>query len=84
MIYLEIEFATEMQASIFHEAKQEFTFTPFCFSVSGEVPEFPVVSLVSGCVFERRLLEKYVHENGTDPTNGEPLKTEQIIEIKVA
>ena len=36
------------------------------FSVSNEVPEHPVVSPVSGCVYERRLIEKYITDNGAD------------------
>lgn len=54
----------------------------FDFSVSNEVPEHPVVSPVSGCIFERRLIEKYISENGTDPINGKELTVEQLIEIK--
>lgn len=52
------------------------------FTVSNEVPEHPVISLVSGSIFERRLIEKYVTENGVDPTNGKELTTEQLIDIK--
>ncbi|XP_076808740.1 pre-mRNA-processing factor 19-like [Clavelina lepadiformis] len=51
-------------------------------SISGEVPESPCISPVSGCVFERRLLEKFVQTNGADPTNNEPLSMEQVIDIK--
>uniref|UniRef100_H2YDL0 Pre-mRNA-processing factor 19 n=1 Tax=Ciona savignyi TaxID=51511 RepID=H2YDL0_CIOSA len=50
--------------------------------VSGEVPEVACISPVSGCVFEKRLLEKFVFENGTDPTNNQPLSMEQVIEMK--
>ncbi|CAH1233265.1 PRPF19 [Branchiostoma lanceolatum] len=52
-------------------------------SISNEVPEHPVVSPISGHVFERRLIEKFISENGTDPMNGEPLSAEQLVEIKV-
>ena len=52
------------------------------FSVSNEVPEHPVVSPVSGCVYERRLIEKYVAENSTDPMNGEKLAVEMLIDVK--
>lgn len=52
------------------------------FSVSNEVPEHPCVSPVSNQVFERRLIEKYIAENGADPINGQPLSEEQLIDIK--
>uniref|UniRef100_A0A8C8FHK8 Pre-mRNA-processing factor 19 n=1 Tax=Oncorhynchus tshawytscha TaxID=74940 RepID=A0A8C8FHK8_ONCTS len=52
--------------------------------VSNEVPELPCVSPVSNQVFERRLIEKYIAENGTDPMNGQPLSEEQLIDIKVS
>jgi hypothetical protein len=46
------------------------------------VPEQPVISPVSGYVFEKRLILKFINENGTDPTNNQPLTPEQLIEIK--
>uniref|UniRef100_A0A8I6AD08 Pre-mRNA-processing factor 19 n=1 Tax=Rattus norvegicus TaxID=10116 RepID=A0A8I6AD08_RAT len=52
--------------------------------VSNEVPEHPCVSPVSNHVYERRLIEKYIAENGTDPINNQPLSEEQLIDIKVA
>ena len=52
--------------------------------VSNEVPEQPVISPVSGCIYERRLIEKYVNENGTDPMNGEKLDPQMLVEIKSA
>lgn len=52
------------------------------FTVSNEVPEHPVVSPVSGHVFERRLIEKYVNENGTDPLTGGKLQVDMLIDIK--
>ena len=52
------------------------------FSVSNEVPEQPVISPISGCVYERRLIEKYIADNGTDPMNGEKLAPEMLIEVK--
>uniref|UniRef100_A0AAR2L259 Pre-mRNA-processing factor 19 n=1 Tax=Pygocentrus nattereri TaxID=42514 RepID=A0AAR2L259_PYGNA len=51
---------------------------------SNEVPEHPCVSPVSNQVFERRLIEKYIAENGADPINGQPLSEEQLIDIKVS
>jgi len=54
----------------------------FSHVVSNEVPEHPCVSPSSNCVFERRLIEKYIAENGTDPISGEPISEEQLIDIK--
>jgi hypothetical protein len=48
------------------------------------VPEHPCVSPVSNHVYERRLIEKYIAENGTDPINNQPLSEEQLIDIKGA
>uniref|UniRef100_A0A8C9YV83 Pre-mRNA-processing factor 19 n=1 Tax=Sander lucioperca TaxID=283035 RepID=A0A8C9YV83_SANLU len=53
-------------------------------AISNEVPEHPCVSPVSSQVFERRLIEKYIAENGTDPMNGQPLSEEQLVDIKVS
>lgn len=50
--------------------------------VSNEVPEQPVISPVSGHIYEKRLIEKYVKENETDPMNGEPLSIDMLVEIK--
>ncbi|XP_060679440.1 pre-mRNA-processing factor 19 [Hemiscyllium ocellatum] len=52
--------------------------------ISNEVPEHPCVSPVSNHVFERRLIEKYIVENGTDPINGQPLSEDQLIDIKAS
>nr|CAG4636083.1 EOG090X0489 [Eubosmina coregoni]SVE69727.1 EOG090X0489 [Eubosmina coregoni] len=53
-----------------------------CCSLSNEVPEHPVVSPVSGSIFERRLIEKYIADNGVDPVNGKELTVDQLVEIK--
>ena len=50
--------------------------------VSNEVPESPVVSPVSGCVYEKRLIEKFISDNGTDPMNEEKLTADMLIEVK--
>ncbi|CAF2511180.1 unnamed protein product [Rotaria sp. Silwood2] len=52
-------------------------------SLSNEVPEYPVLSPVSGCIYEKRLILKYLHESPTDPINGQPLTEEQLIDVKV-
>ena len=45
-------------------------------------PENPVVSPASGQIFERRLIEKYLQDNGTDPISQQPLALEDLIELK--
>ena len=52
------------------------------FLVSNEVPEQPVLSPVSGCIYEKRLIIKYLHESPTDPVNGQPLTEDQLIDVK--
>lgn len=46
------------------------------------MPDQPVISPLSGAIFEKRIIEKYVMENGCDPINGKDLKVEDLIEIK--
>jgi len=53
----------------------------FC-SISGEPPQDPVVSQKSGHVYERRLILKYINENGTDPVTGDKLEESDLISIK--
>jgi len=53
----------------------------FC-AISGEPPQEPVVSAKSGKVYERRLILKYINENGTDPVTGEKLEESDLIAIK--
>lgn len=52
----------------------------FC-GISGETPTEPVLSPVSGTVFEKRLIEKHLVDNPTDPINGETLSADQLISI---
>lgn len=54
------------------------------FTVSGEAPEEPVVSKKTGTVFEKRLIEKYIEENGKDPITGDELDLEDLLPIKSA
>jgi len=51
-------------------------------SITNESPENPVISPASGCIFERRVIEKYITENGADPHNGEKLSVDMLIDIK--
>jgi hypothetical protein len=52
------------------------------FIVCNEVPEEPVLSPVSKHVFEKRLIVKFIQQNGTDPINGEPLTEDDLLEVK--
>lgn len=54
----------------------------FVVSVSNEVPENPVISPKSGAIFEKRLVEKYILENGCDPVSGKDMSAEELIEVK--
>jgi hypothetical protein len=53
----------------------------FC-ALSGEPPQEPVVSVKSGKVYERRLILKYITENGTDPITGDKLEESDLVVIK--
>ncbi|KAF9023392.1 Prp19-domain-containing protein [Hymenopellis radicata] len=55
----------------------------FC-AISGEPPQDPVVSAKSGKVYERRLIVKYINENGTDPITGDKLEEADLITIKAS
>ncbi|KAI0706063.1 WD40-repeat-containing domain protein [Cytidiella melzeri] len=55
----------------------------FC-SISGEPPQDPVVSHKSGHVYERRLILKYITENGTDPITGDKLEESDLIAVKAS
>ncbi|KAJ1030502.1 hypothetical protein NDA16_001411 [Ustilago loliicola] len=53
----------------------------FC-AISGEPPKVPVVSKKSGLVYEQRLIQKYINDNGKDPVTGDTLELDDLIEIK--
>ncbi|KAI1346062.1 WD40-repeat-containing domain protein [Xylaria sp. FL0043] len=53
-------------------------------ALSGQAPEEPVVSKLSGSVFEKRLIEKYIEEHGKDPVSGEDLTLDDLLPIKSA
>lgn len=53
-----------------------------CYKVSNEIPEHPVISPSSGAIFERRIIEKYIIENGCDPISGKEMRSEELIEVK--
>ncbi|KAI9312014.1 WD40-repeat-containing domain protein [Dichotomocladium elegans] len=53
----------------------------FC-AISGEAPEEPVISIKSGHLFEKRLIEKYIADHGKDPVTGEIMSTDDLIVVK--
>ncbi|PLW18773.1 hypothetical protein PCANC_10923 [Puccinia coronata f. sp. avenae] len=54
----------------------------FC-AISGVSPLHPVVSVKSGYVYERSLIEKYLKENdGKDPITGETVALSELIDVK--
>ncbi|KAE9409308.1 Prp19-domain-containing protein [Gymnopus androsaceus JB14] len=55
----------------------------FC-AISGEPPQEPVVSTKSGNVYERRLIVKYINENGTDPITGDKLEESDLLDVKAS
>ena len=50
----------------------------FICTISGENAEQPVVSPRSGEVFEKRLIIKYIEENGSDPFTKEKLEVSEV------
>jgi len=52
-------------------------------AISGITPEEPVVSIKSGHVFEKRLIEKYLDANGKCPVTNDILEQKDLIPVKV-
>lgn len=63
-----------------------FLVTSFIYSlVSGEVPQEPVVTRTGGVLYEKRLIEKYLkEEGGTCPVSGEELSVEDLLPVQGA
>lgn len=57
---------------------QNLLFQP---TVSGTVPEEPVVSKKSGLLFERRLIEKVVQDTGRCPITDEALEKDDLVVV---
>jgi len=56
----------------------------FYCAISGEPPQEPVISTKSGHVYEKRLILKYINENGTDPVTGEKLEENDLVAVKAS
>uniref|UniRef100_A0A0N5AV65 Pre-mRNA-processing factor 19 n=1 Tax=Syphacia muris TaxID=451379 RepID=A0A0N5AV65_9BILA len=52
-------------------------------AITGEPVEVPVVSPLSGKIFEKRIILKYINENGEDPITHEKMSADQLIELKL-
>lgn len=50
-------------------------------TVCNEVPEEPVLSLKSNCIFEKRLVIKYIKENGKDPVSGDDMEEADLVNV---
>lgn len=53
-------------------------------NISQGVPLHPVVSIKSGHVFERALVERYIAEHGRCPITGAPLRPEDLVDLHSA
>lgn len=51
-------------------------------AVSQEVPEVPVVNRASGHIYERKLVEKFIQENGKDPVTAAECTVDDLLEVK--
>lgn len=60
-------------------------FVTFFFSgglVSGEAPQFPVVSKTTGHIYEKHLIESYLEENGKCPITEQNMTRDDLIPIQ--
>ncbi|KPI89882.1 putative WD-repeat protein [Leptomonas seymouri] len=53
-------------------------------NICQRVPQHPVVSVKSGHIFERSLIEKYIDEHSRCPITGEPLRKEDLVPVQGA
>ncbi|CAG8502266.1 5744_t:CDS:10 [Paraglomus occultum] len=53
-------------------------------TVSGEALQEPVASRKSGHIYEKRLILKYIADNGRDPITGEDIAEEDLLDIKTS
>ena len=55
----------------------------FC-AITGNAPENPTISIKSGHLFEKSVIEKYVEGTGKCPVTGEPLSADDLLPLKVS
>lgn len=53
-------------------------------AISGEAPEEPVVSKKTGTVYEKRLIEKYIEQNGKEPGTDEELDVQDLLPLRAS
>ncbi|KPA84185.1 WD-repeat protein [Leptomonas pyrrhocoris] len=53
-------------------------------NICQRVPQHPVVSVKSGHIFERTLIETYIDEHGRCPVTGQPLRREDLVPVQGA
>lgn len=73
--------------SVLHSRTDFSIFLYFCVDladslVSGETPQEPVLSVKTGHVYERRLIEKYITESGVCPITGQSLSVSDLVSVK--
>ncbi|XP_074603378.1 pre-mRNA processing factor 19 [Brevipalpus obovatus] len=52
-------------------------------ALGNHIPEEPVVSKLSGAIFEKRIIKKFIAEHGTDPVTNEPLTEDMLIDVRI-
>jgi pre-mRNA-processing factor 19 len=54
----------------------------FC-AISGEVPQDPVISIKTGHLYEKRLIEKYLKADSKCPITGVELSDQDLLSVQV-
>jgi len=53
----------------------------FC-SISGEIPQEPVVSKKTGHLYEKRIIEKYINAEGKCPISGNDMSSDDLLPVQ--
>ncbi|EGR33231.1 hypothetical protein IMG5_058510 [Ichthyophthirius multifiliis] len=51
-------------------------------SITGEQLTDPVISKKTGHIYERRIIEKYIEQSGTDPITNQQLTKEDLLPVQ--